>query len=537
VFDPCRINVTSETFRHAVDNLFGEIVMWRKRMASPSRGDIVTSRINDTERHYMTVLNPSPYGGGEAFSGMHSEMTVYWFDEASAVPETHYTNALKNCRKIFALANPRITEGWFRDMFKPLRGNDGTKEEKLARENTTGYCIGRKGRRYCCTIASSICLNVRERRLKDPVSPNRGIDIEGVYYEPGAFIPDDDFKKVKALLPGQIDLSQHESIIDTSKETWEVECYAHAAFPSEDPIRQAILASCLEFHIAAYRRNKDTPQPITCFGLDVARSKSGDDSCLTAGNDAGVVKQHRWKDDSNVRHVKRILKIAKEHHGANLRDGNYPVCIDMGGGYGGGVADRLRELGVWVIEMHPSGSATTSPIYANARAEWYLLLSRRLDPSDNWQGFPFAIPDDSNLVDELTAPVKILKPNGRYQLESKETIAKRLGRSPDSGDSLVCFFRAVFERYALLERMLAGTADPMVSTGYEPDGDDYGDDAELPTEVDDIADIPMVTPLKSPMEEMLEDMADWESESDPSRAKRSKKTDSDDNRFDAYFGK
>lgn len=475
VYNPCRINVTSETFRHASKNLFGEILKWRDRMDCPSSGNALSTEITDTERHYVTILNPSAYGKGEAFSGAHSEMTVYFFDEASAIPEVHYTNALKNGGKFFMLSNPRITEGWFRDLYKPLRGS-GTKEEQNRLENETGYCAGRKGRRLCVTIPGDACANVRYGRLKLPVAPSRGITIDGHEYGPAERISEEHYKKVSALVPEQIDLEQYQSIIDKSKESWEVECYAHARFPSENPIRQVILHSWLPRH-TDYFKQTGVSVEVTSFGLDVSRSLSGDETVLAAGGEQGVKALHKWNSRDNMDHVRRIIRIAWDEYGIDLREGQNPVYVDMGGGYGGGVLDRLRELEVWAVEFMPNGRPVVSPgLYTNIRTEWYMLLGRRLDPSDNWQMHPWALPEDNLLLEELTAPVKMPKGGGvSWAIEPKADIQSRLGRSPDSADAIVCLYRAVFERHGLLKQLELQTPR-----------DSYYDDDENESLVDEL---------------------------------------------------
>ena len=477
VYDPCRINITSETFRHAQQNLFGEFSLWRRKMQHPRPGRLLTAELADQERHYVTVLNPSPHGKGEAFSGMHSERTVYVFDEASAIPQTHRDNALKNAALIIYLSNPRITEGMFRDLYRPMQG-EGTKEERYERENLTGYCQGDLGRRLCVTIPGTDCKNVAHGRLKKPVAPLMGIEIGGKKYGASERISDEDFEKVKALIPGQMDLRQYQAIVHQSKEKWHVECYALARFPSENPTRQAILSSWLKYHVDAWREN----MPVTAFGLDVARSTSGDFTKLSAGGVEGCKRTHGWQDDSNTRHVQKILRIAKKEYGIDLRDGDCPIVIEMGGGYGAAVYDRLEQLGCWVIQFVPAGRALVYPaIYRNQRTEWYMLLGRRLDPSDNWVGIPWGLPSDQTLHEDLTSPVKTLQPSGQWGLEPKEDIAKRLGRSPDDGDSVVCLWRGVFERHNLLDKMNENVKDVIVSAGYD---EESGDE-----EVDDVGEI------------------------------------------------
>jgi hypothetical protein len=492
VFNPSRINITSQTFRHAQQNLFGEASMWFKRMRHPcvKMENCTSQTIKDSERHYVAVLNPSPSGQGESFSGMHTAdgPTIYFWDEASATRRIDYENALKNARKMISFSNPRVTEGMFRDLYRPMQG-EGTKEERYERENTTGYCVGNLGRRYCVTVPGDACTNVKYGLLKAPVAPPRGITIGERFYKPAELIPEEDFDKVRAIVPGQIDTQQYQSILDMSKEKWEVECFALARFPSENPTRQVILSSWLDRHV----RDWNDHIPVTCFGLDVARSKSGDETMLAAGGIKGVRDLIGWVDDNNTRHVQKILKTVKQRYGIDLRDGENHVCVDMGGGYGGGVLDVLEQMGVWVIQFQPAGRPIVYPgRYANQRAEWYMLLSRRFDPSDNWQGYTWAIPNDEKLIEELTAPIKHLASNGTsWIIEPKDGIKERLGRSPDRADSTVCLWRAVFDKHDLLDKMNERVNNPLMSSEYTSDGETRNREEGKP---DDDADFEIPTP-------------------------------------------
>lgn len=71
--------------------------------------------------------------------------------------------------------------------------------------------------------------------------------------------------------------------------------------------------------------------------------------------------------------------------------------------------------------------------FANVRAEWWWNLREALDPLT---GDDLAIPPDRELMADLTAPR--WKPTVRgVQLETKDDIIERIGRSPDKGESLV----------------------------------------------------------------------------------------------------
>lgn len=70
--------------------------------------------------------------------------------------------------------------------------------------------------------------------------------------------------------------------------------------------------------------------------------------------------------------------------------------------------------------------------FANLRAYAYWSLREALDPE---KGDGLALPPDPELVADLTAPRWQMRANG-VLIESKEDIAKRIGRSTDSGDAV-----------------------------------------------------------------------------------------------------
>ena len=71
--------------------------------------------------------------------------------------------------------------------------------------------------------------------------------------------------------------------------------------------------------------------------------------------------------------------------------------------------------------------------FANVRALAYWSLR---DSLDHDHGSMLAIPPDPELLSDLIAPRWKMTLQG-IQIEPKEDIVKRLGRSPDCGDALV----------------------------------------------------------------------------------------------------
>lgn len=126
-----------------------------------------------------------------------------------------------------------------------------------------------------------------------------------------------------------------------------------------------------------------------------------------------------------------------------LASGSAQAVVDSIG-VGAGVVDRLRELREAVIPY--TGSAKTSARtrsrehgFVNTRSAAWWRLRELLDPA-----FEPAVmlPPDDVLLADLSAPswgeVTGIPP--RIQVEPKEKLVARLGRSPDRGDAVVMSF-------------------------------------------------------------------------------------------------
>lgn len=433
VFDESRTTLSSESFDHAIENIFGEVVKWRNRMLHPWPARVLTESVADNERHYIVVRNPRK-GAGEAFSGKHGPGTLYVFDEATACPKILRDNCEKNATKIVALANPRTLHSWFRDGFEPL-GRESM--------DVTGVCYGTIGQRLCVTVGGTDCMNVAEGRIRKAVAPRGGIDIAGERFEQGRPIPPDAFEKVKAIIPEQIDLNLFRANC-AKDDPREVAIYAHGKFPDEDASKQVILSSWLQRHVDAWNEIRGAVE-IEAYGLDVARSMNGDACVLSSGGSGGIREFHDFRLPNVIKIAGYVIQHAATRHQIDLRQRRHPVCVDFGGGYGSGVGDALRSEGVWVIEFHPSGSPTFPEWFANLRTEAYGLLGRRLDPQNRFGATPYPLPPHPLLAEELTAPEKVYRGDAvRFIVEPKESIKEKLrGRSPDFADSATYLFHAV----------------------------------------------------------------------------------------------
>lgn len=439
VYDECRIYLTGRDHDHAIKTIFLEVKRWFMRMKHPAHARVLGESIGNGEKRYIKVLNPSPTAAdaGEAFSGQHGSWTIYGMDEATSHPDVYFENASKNALKIVRLANPRHRLGSFYRAFEKM-GVD--------RIDEIGTCFGVMAMRLNITVGATDCMNVAEGRLKNPVAPAGGITVNGRSYEEGKVIKDADYQFCKPLIPEQIDVAQFHTALSQPLS----DCFAHGRFPKEDPEKQIILQSWLPRHFAAWNDGI----PVTCFGLDVARSLEGDRTVLAAGSDVGCRALHEMRIPDATEVADEVLRLAFQVYGIDLKAGKVPVCIDYGGGYGAGAGDYLRKLGVWVMEFQPGGGSQFPRNYANLRTEGYATLGVRLDPAQPQGAEPWALPPAAEgLAAELTAPEKVFSPADmvRFRVLPKDEIKRLLGRSPDLADAVTYLFHAVRELYALNE--------------------------------------------------------------------------------------
>jgi len=278
--------------------------------------------------------------------------------------------------------------------------------------------------------------------------------------------------RTRQLIPGQMDLALFRENCQHSDQRI-VDTFAHGKFPTEDPQKQVILASHLQRHVDAWHEAIG----VQAFGLDVARSKSGNETMLAAGGPDGLSKLHPWKRDDVIFHAEETVRIAGHEYGVDLRAGRNPVCVDTDG-LGGGTADTLKRLGVWTIEFHGGAPSQVAPRqYGNWRTEAYATLGRRLNPDDQWGQSTWALPPgDTALYAELTAPEKVYprgdalrftlspkrKPQGSHQGGNRIlSVEEKLGRSPDRGDATAYLFVAV-RTLMNMNELFAEFSGPMV---------------------------------------------------------------------------
>jgi hypothetical protein len=207
---------------------------------------------------------------------------------------------------------------------------------------------------------------------------------------------------------------------------------------------------------AARRPVPDRNADALIIGVDVARF--GDDESVIffrKGRDGRSTPPQRFRGIDTMTLAGHVATAYLSHRAD-------AVFVD-GGGVGGGVIDRLRQLRVPVIEVqfgaksdNNFGAAESGIRYANKRAEIWGSVKEWLPGA--------ALLDEPQLIAELSGPEYGFNPRNEILLESKDSMKSRGLASPDLADALAITFA-----YPVVPQLrLEDRADRLVQSDYNP---------------------------------------------------------------------
>lgn len=178
-------------------------------------------------------------------------------------------------------------------------------------------------------------------------------------------------------------------------------------------------------------RDQEQPERMTAIGVDVARGGK-DKTVIASMYGTYVAPLEKYPGISTPDGPTVAALVVRDSPPA------CPVGVDVIG-IGASAYDSLRayeSVTARAVNFAAGTDATDRSgkiKMRNVRAEAYWKFREALDPA---HGDNVALPDDPELLADLCAPKWKITPSG-IQLESKEDISERIGRSPDCGDAVV----------------------------------------------------------------------------------------------------
>jgi hypothetical protein len=349
-----------------------------------------------------------------SFQGIHAKHVLVILDEGSGIPEwlANATETLitnENCRFLI-IGNPDNPNSYFARQFKP---NSGFNKISIRAWDLPAYTGERVPDEVAQRLTSKMWVEERRRRWGE-----------------GSILW---MSKVEAEFP------------EVSEDTLFTPAVLNKGFLSD--------------------RSRLAHKTLGRCGMDVARL--GADETVVYHNRNGHVRlKGRWAKFDSEETVGKFRSLW-QHDGDEIPGAVPPTLIDVTGGTGAGPFDRLRHLGFPVHPFNASEKATNPLKFLNRRAEVYWEAKELME-----EGLVDIDELDEELQQELLEHKFKYNSTGRIQIESKEEVTKRLGRSPDRADS---FTMALPKRFDILKH--APTPDEIVALRREdPTGEDLVSD-------------------------------------------------------------
>lgn len=176
---------------------------------------------------------------------------------------------------------------------------------------------------------------------------------------------------------------------------------------------------------AVEREFEEEDEPLIVLGQDIARF--GDDSSVSiVRSGKKVIWFQQWAKSDLMDTTGRIVNLID-------RFNPHQINIDIIG-IGAGVYDRLVELKYRPTPVNVAEAVSEKDKFTNLRAKIYFDLHKKFEDGE------IGIPDDIELIAQLSGIKYKYNSRGQLQIESKEDMRKRGVKSPDKADALALSF-------------------------------------------------------------------------------------------------
>ena len=182
------------------------------------------------------------------------------------------------------------------------------------------------------------------------------------------------------------------------------------------------------FHLvdaAVHRDIEPDDNATVIWGLDVARFGS-DKTALAKRQGNTITEINSWQ---GLDLMQTVGRVKAEYDGLPMSIRPSEIMVDVIG-MGGGVVDRLRELGLPVRGINVAESPSMKDTYTNLRAELWFKMRGWLEQRGA------KLPRNEQLIAELTSIRYSFVSSGKMKAEGKDDMRKRGLASPDLADAV-----------------------------------------------------------------------------------------------------
>jgi hypothetical protein len=372
-------------------------ILWREITRAHKKGDLPGRVTLDAQWKIDDELvafgrKPADHDAN-GFQGIHSRFPLVVLDEACGIPEALWTGAdallTNDDARILAIGNPDDPSSEFAQRCKgsPDDGSSGFSDE--------GWWV--------ITISAFDTPNFTDEPVPDELRP---------------------------YLTGRTWVEERRTKWGEGSPLWLSKVLGR--FPedaSDGVVPWSWLKRCQDPETVDRLGDLEVPVEL---GVDVGGSELGDETVIMARR-GPVIRHDPWRvrsSDSEVI-VDTIIEAIRETKATSVKVDSIGVGFGVVGSLRRRVATEVR----WEVEVHGVNVATAASQpdkYVNLRGEIWWEIGREYSRLGTWN---LTYVEDETLQ-ELSTP-KYREVNGKIQVESKEDIRKRLGRSPDNADALL----------------------------------------------------------------------------------------------------
>lgn len=429
-----KVALTAPTDRQVKNIMMPEISRLYNR--AKQRGVVLPGRLNaydirtDFDEWFLTGFKADEHNH-EAWSGFHAVNTMFVVTEASGISDDTFAaieGNLQGNSRILLVFNPNTSIGY------AARSQKGGRWNKFQLNSLTAPNVvekrqviaGQVDYEWVLDKLEQWCMPIREDEQQEEFDD---FCFEGKWYR-----PDDLFrKKVLGKFPKvSEDILIPQQWIEAAHERW-IEAHGEEPAQAGQRVLGIDVAGMGRDCTVFCERKENYVAPFRSF------NSGGTADHMEV---AGKVKTER------VKHPKMFVSIDTIGEGAGV----FSRCVENESAQG---KPYIISCKYSEGAKNPQGKDLTDITgqhrFLNMRAYLFWAVRDWLNPKNNTGAM---LPPDPQFDEEASEIRWAFRSDGKIQIEAKEDIKKRIGRSPDKFDALANTFYPVFVRKAInLERL------------------------------------------------------------------------------------
>jgi len=381
---------TAPTWRQVEDIIWRELRTAYQAAKVPLGGTLLKTRFEIDNKWYAKGMSSDQ---PDNFQGYHAPYILFIIDEPTGIPRDSFDAidgnlSSENVRELL-IGNPTRGDGFFYDSFKSQFFHK-------------------------ITISAFDTPNFTTNNIKSIADLRK-------------FKTAEDFQKLKILYPHLITPRwAWEKLHDWGEDSPVFQARIGAQFPEEGE-DTLIGLHLVEQAVEKQFTEEDKKFWPTCnvIGIDVARFGS-DQTVFTVMDNLDMIDLDWHSGKDTMKTCGKAVNLFKEYGFSKEHD----LFVVDDTGLGGGVTDRLVELGYTVIPVNFGAASEDTEEFANLKAEIFWCLRRVFKDGD------ISIQDKGKLVGQIPTIRYDFTSSGKISIIKKKDMKKAGLTSPDFADSL-----------------------------------------------------------------------------------------------------